>query len=62
MPASGARAPETLVERGAPAQRRHDRWIDPDKIAVIYRQLVDHPETVHASEIDLRHPGDDLSF
>ncbi len=40
----------------------HDRWMDPDEIAVTYRRLVDHPETVHASEIDLRHPGDDLSF
>lgn len=40
----------------------HDRWMDPDDIAVTYRQLADHPETVHTSELDLRHPGDDLSF
>ena len=40
----------------------HERWMDPDEIAVTYRRLVEHPETVHASEIDLRHPGDELSF
>ena len=40
----------------------HDRWMDPDEIAVTYRRLADHPATVHASEIDLRHPEDELSF
>ena len=40
----------------------HERWMEPEDIAVTCRRLVDHPETVHASEIDLRHPGDDLSF
>ncbi len=40
----------------------HERWMEPDEIAVTCRRLVDNPETVHASEIDLRHPGDDLSF
>ncbi|MFB6176132.1 MAG: SDR family oxidoreductase, partial [Halobaculum sp.] len=40
----------------------HDRWMEPDEIATVYRQLADDPPTVHASEIDLRHPEDDLSF
>jgi len=40
----------------------HDRWMDPDDIAVTYRRLVDHPDTVHTGELDLRHPRDDLSF
>lgn len=40
----------------------HDRWMDPDEIASTIRRLVDAPASVHASEIDLRHPEDDLSF
>lgn len=40
----------------------HDRWMDPDEMAVVYRRLADGAETVHASEIDLRHPRDGLSF
>ena len=40
----------------------HDSWMDPDDIAVTYRRLVDHPDTVHTSELDLRHPGDNPSF
>ncbi len=33
-----------------------------DGIARVYRDLADDPETVHASEIDLRHPNDELRF
>ncbi len=40
----------------------HDDWMDPDEIAGVYRDLADDPETVHASEIDLRHPNDELRF
>ncbi|MEZ3145781.1 SDR family NAD(P)-dependent oxidoreductase [Halobaculum sp. MBLA0143] len=40
----------------------HDDWMDPDEIARLYRDLADDPETVHASEIDLRHPNDELRF
>ena len=40
----------------------HDDWMDPDEIARVYRDLADDPETVHASEIDLRHPNDELRF
>ena len=40
----------------------HDDWMDPDEIADLYRELADDPETVHASEIDLRHPNDELRF
>lgn len=40
----------------------HDDWMDADEIAGVYRDLADDPETVHASEIDLRHPNDELRF
>lgn len=40
----------------------HERWMDPDEVAATYRRLADNPQTVHASEIDLRHPGDEVSF
>lgn len=40
----------------------HDDWMDPDEIARIYRDLADDPETVYASELDLRHPRDELRF
>jgi Short-chain alcohol dehydrogenase of unknown specificity len=40
----------------------HDDWMAPDEIARVYRDLADDPETVHASEIDLRHPNDEVRF
>lgn len=40
----------------------HDRWMDPEEIADRLYELAETPRTVHASEIDLRHPRDELSF
>lgn len=40
----------------------HDRWMDPDQIAERIHDVATAPETVHANEIDLRHPGDEPSF
>jgi len=40
----------------------HDRWMEPDEVATVLGQLFDAPDTVHSSEIDLRHPRDDISF
>ena len=55
---------ELVVNR---ARRSHDApdhndWMGIDGIARVYRDLADDPETVHASEIDLRHPNDELRF
>ena len=36
--------------------------MDPDEIAERLYRLAEDPETVHASEIDLRHPRDEPSF
>lgn len=40
----------------------HDRWMAPGDIATVLRRLVDAPDSVHTSEIDLRHPEDAPSF
>lgn len=40
----------------------HDQWMDPDDVASVIFDLTLAPDTVHGSEIDLRHPNDDLSF
>ena len=40
----------------------YDQWMDPDDIAAVISDLASAPDTVHGSEIDLRHPSDDLSF
>jgi hypothetical protein len=39
----------------------HERWMDPDEVADRLRGLA-AAETVHAGEIDLRHPRDEPSF
>ncbi len=39
----------------------HERWMDPEEIADRLHGLA-AAETVHAGEIDLRHPGDEPSF
>ena len=36
--------------------------MDPDEIAERLYRLAEDPETVHAGEIDLRHPRDEPSF
>jgi NAD(P)-dependent dehydrogenase (short-subunit alcohol dehydrogenase family) len=40
----------------------HERWMDPDQIAERIHDIATTPETVHAGEIDLRHPRDEPSF
>lgn len=40
----------------------HEPWMDPDQIAERVHDIATTPETVHANEIDLRHPRDEPSF
>ncbi|WP_096591936.1 SDR family NAD(P)-dependent oxidoreductase [Halorubrum ezzemoulense] len=40
----------------------HDRWMDPNQIAERIHDIATTPGTVHANEIDLRHPRDEPSF
>lgn len=40
----------------------HKEWMQPDDIASAYYRLAERPPTAYASEIDLRHPKDGLSF
>jgi NAD(P)-dependent dehydrogenase (short-subunit alcohol dehydrogenase family) len=40
----------------------HERWMDPDQIAERVHDIATTPETVHANEIDIRHPRDEPSF
>ena len=66
--AAGVQAVHVVVDGwiDKPGLRReypdHDRWMDPDEIAERLYRLAEDPETVHAGEIDLRHPRDEPSF